>query len=39
MPSGSNLPTSLATLLATFQSVFTAPTFTIFCAMVSGFLA
>jgi hypothetical protein len=39
MPSGSNLPTSLATLLATFQSVFTAPTFTTFCAMVSGFLA
>ena len=36
---GSNIPTSLTTLLATFQTLFTAPTFTTFSFMVTGFLA
>lgn len=36
---GSNLPTSLTTLLAPFQSLFTAPSFTTFSALVGGFIA
>lgn len=36
---GSNLPTSLTKLLVSFQPLFTAPSFTTFCAMVNGFFA
>jgi hypothetical protein len=36
---GSNLPTTFSTLLDRFRPLFTAPTFTTFSAMVTGFLA
>jgi len=36
---GSNLPTSLTTLLANFQILFTAPTFATFSALTGGFIA
>ncbi len=39
MLSGSDLPTSLAMLLASFQTLFTAPTFATFSALVGGFIA
>lgn len=39
MLSGSNLPTSLITLLASFRSSFTRPGFTTFCHLVRGFIA
>ena len=38
MPSGSNLPTSLTRLLATFQRLFTGPGFVTFSSLVGGFL-
>ncbi|HWC37706.1 MAG TPA: transposase [Acidimicrobiales bacterium] len=38
MPSGSNLPTSLLTLLAAFRRLFTGPSFVTFCSLVCGFL-
>jgi hypothetical protein len=39
MLSGSNLPISLATLLACFQPLFTSPSFVTFSRLVGGFLA
>ena len=38
MPSRSNLPTSLSSLLAPFRILFRAPSYTTFCALVAGFL-
>ncbi len=39
MLSRSNLPTSLSSLLGPFRTLFSAPSYTTFCALVPGFLA